>query len=64
MPEAGARMPPAAVAAHSDPMTPKPMTQSKIKKDSKARIVLDIALQVLFYASLIGAFWLITFFMP
>ena len=32
--------------------------------NSKARIVLDIALQVLFYASLIGALWLISFLMP
>jgi hypothetical protein len=31
--------------------------------NSKARIILDIALQVLFYASLIGALWLISFFM-
>ena len=31
--------------------------------NSKARIVLDIAMQVLFYASLIGALWLISFFM-
>jgi hypothetical protein len=31
--------------------------------NSRARIVLDIALQVLFYASLIGALWLISFFM-
>ena len=32
--------------------------------NSKARIVLDIAMQVLFYASLIGALWLISFLMP
>ena len=32
--------------------------------NSRARIVLDIAMQVLFYASLIGAFWLISFLMP
>ena len=32
MPVGGARMHPAAGAAHSDPMTPKPMTQAKIKK--------------------------------
>jgi hypothetical protein len=31
--------------------------------NSKARIVLDIALQVLFYASLIGAIWVISFLM-
>jgi hypothetical protein len=31
--------------------------------NSRARIILDIALQVLFYASLIGALWLISFFM-
>jgi len=32
--------------------------------NSPRRIVLDIILQVLFYASLIGALWLITFFIP
>jgi hypothetical protein len=32
--------------------------------NSKARIVLDIALQVLFYATLIAGFWLLSFFMP
>ena len=32
--------------------------------NSKARIVLDIAMQVLFYASLIGALWLISFLIP
>jgi len=32
--------------------------------NSRARIVLDIAMQVLFYASLIGALWLITFLIP
>ena len=31
--------------------------------NSRARIILDITLQVLFYASLIGALWLISFFM-
>ena len=31
--------------------------------NSNARIVLDIALQVLFYASLIGALWVISFLM-
>jgi hypothetical protein len=32
--------------------------------NSRRRIILDIALQVLFYASLIAGLWLITFFMP
>lgn len=32
--------------------------------NSRRRIVLDIALQVLFYASLLAGFWLITFLMP
>ena len=32
--------------------------------NSKARIVLYIAMQVLFYASLIGALWLISFLIP
>ena len=32
--------------------------------NSRARIVLDITMQVLFYASLIGALWLISFLMP
>jgi hypothetical protein len=31
--------------------------------NSRARIILDITLQVLFYASLIGALWVISFFM-
>lgn len=31
--------------------------------NSRARIILDIALQVLFYASLIGALWVISFLM-
>jgi hypothetical protein len=31
--------------------------------NSRARIILDITLQVLFYASLIGAIWVISFFM-
>lgn len=31
---------------------------------SRAQIVLDIAIQVLFYLTLLGAFWLITFLMP
>ena len=42
-------------------MTPKPM---KKPYNSKARIVLDIIIQVLFYLTLLGAFWLITFLMP
>lgn len=32
--------------------------------NSRLRIALDITMQVLFYASLIGALWLITFLMP
>ena len=32
--------------------------------NTKARIVLDIAIQVLFYASLLGGFWLLLFFIP
>lgn len=32
--------------------------------NSKARIVLDIALQVLFYAALLAGFWLLMFFIP
>ena len=31
---------------------------------SNARIVLDIALQVLFYAALLAGFWLLMFFIP
>lgn len=31
--------------------------------NSKARIVLDIAIQVLFYASLIAGFWFLSFFL-
>ena len=31
--------------------------------NSKARIILDITLQVLFYASLIGALWVISLLM-
>ena len=61
MPEDGVRMPRAAGAAHFDSMTPKPM---KKPYNSKARIVLDIIIQVLFYLTLLGAFWLITFLMP
>jgi len=43
------------------------ITHSKPMKkpyNPRFRIVLDIAMQVMFYASLIGAFWLITFLMP
>ena len=61
MPWADARMLPAAVAAHSDPMTPKPM---KRPYNSRARIVLDIALQTLFYAVVLGVFWLLSCMMP
>ena len=32
--------------------------------NSRARIVLDIAMQVLFYLALLAGFWLITFLMP
>ena len=32
--------------------------------NSKARIVLDIALQALFYAILLAGFWLLMFFIP
>jgi hypothetical protein len=32
--------------------------------NSRARIVLDIAMQVLFYLTLLAGFWLITFLMP
>jgi hypothetical protein len=32
--------------------------------NSRARIVLDIAIQVLFYAALLGGFWLLLFFIP
>jgi hypothetical protein len=32
--------------------------------NSKARIVLDIALQVLFYAALLAGFWLLMFLIP
>lgn len=32
--------------------------------NSKARIVLDIAMQVLFYAFLLAGFWLISFLIP
>ena len=30
--------------------------------NSRARIILDIAIQVLFYALLFGGFWLLSFF--
>ena len=55
MPEAGARMLPAADAAHFDSMKPY---------NSRFRIVLDIVIQVLFYLMLLAGFWLITFLMP
>jgi hypothetical protein len=32
--------------------------------NTKARIILDIAIQVLFYAALLGGFWLLLFFIP
>jgi hypothetical protein len=32
--------------------------------NSRARIVLDIAMQVLFYASLIAGLWLLSFLIP
>jgi hypothetical protein len=32
--------------------------------NTRARIVLDIAIQVLFYAALLGGFWLLLFFIP
>jgi hypothetical protein len=32
--------------------------------NSKARIVLDIAMQVLFYTFLLAGFWLLMFFIP
>jgi hypothetical protein len=32
--------------------------------NSKARIVLDIAIQVLFYATLIAGFWILSFLIP
>jgi hypothetical protein len=31
--------------------------------NTKTRIILDIAIQVLFYAALIGGFWLLSFFL-
>ena len=39
----------------------KPM---KRPNNTKARIVLDIAIQVLFYATLIAGFWLLSFLIP
>ena len=30
--------------------------------NSRARVILDIAIQVLFYALLFGGFWLLSFF--
>jgi hypothetical protein len=32
--------------------------------NTRARIVLDIAIQVLFYATLIAGFWLLSFLIP
>jgi hypothetical protein len=32
--------------------------------NSRARIILDIAMQVLFYAILLAGFWLLMFFIP
>lgn len=32
--------------------------------NSKARVILDIAIQVLFYAALLAGFWLILFLIP
>jgi len=32
--------------------------------NSRRRIILDVVLQVLFYAMLLAGFWLITFLMP
>ena len=32
--------------------------------NSRARIVLDIAIQVLFYAALLAGFWLLSFLIP
>jgi hypothetical protein len=32
--------------------------------NSRARIILDVVLQVLFYLTLLAGFWLITFLMP
>jgi hypothetical protein len=32
--------------------------------NSRRRIILDVVLQVLFYATLLAGFWLITFLMP
>jgi len=32
--------------------------------NSRFRIVLDIAMQVLFYAALLAGFWLLSFMMP
>lgn len=33
-------------------------------KNSKARIVLDIAIQAFFYAALLAGLWFISFFIP
>jgi hypothetical protein len=32
--------------------------------NSRRRIILDVVLQVLFYASLLAGFWLLSFLMP
>jgi len=32
--------------------------------NSRARIILDVVLQVLFYAALLAGFWLLSFMMP
>lgn len=32
--------------------------------NSRRRIILDVVLQVLFYATLLAGFWLISFLMP
>jgi hypothetical protein len=32
--------------------------------NSRARIILDVVLQVLFYATLLAGFWLLSFMMP
>ena len=63
--EAAAKTHPAAGAAHSDPMTPKPMTQAPMKPyNTRTRIVLDICIQIVFYLVLAAGFWLITFLIP
>ncbi len=32
--------------------------------NSKARVILDIAIQIIFYAGLLAGFWLILFLIP